>query len=109
MIDAAEAMPEEKFNFTPESLNIPGADYKGVRTFALQVRHVAASNYILWARGTVAALVNGRVPADERNRPAGQPGKVRLTGGRSFAAVISGLLPPLNGRGCRRGRRRGII
>ena len=47
-----EAMPEEKFNFTPESLNISGAEYKGVRTFALQVRHVAASNYILWAQVT---------------------------------------------------------
>ena len=46
---AAEAMPEDKFNFSPESLNIPGADYKGVRTFALQVRHIAASNYALWS------------------------------------------------------------
>ena len=47
--DAAEAMPEDKFNFSPASLNIPGADYKGVRTFALQVRHVAASNDALFA------------------------------------------------------------
>jgi hypothetical protein len=47
--EAAEAMPENKFNFSPESLNIPGADYKGVRTFALQVKHVAASNYALWS------------------------------------------------------------
>jgi hypothetical protein len=49
IIEAAEAMPEDKFNFSPESLNIPGAEYKGVRTFALQVRHVAASNYALWS------------------------------------------------------------
>src|SRR5215472_8237983 len=47
--EAAEAMPEDKFNFSPENLNIPGADYKGVRTFALQVKHVAASNYALYA------------------------------------------------------------
>ena len=47
--EAAEAMPEDKFNFAPESLKIPGADYKGVRTFAQQVRHVAASNYALYA------------------------------------------------------------
>jgi len=47
--EAADAMPEDKFNFSPESLNIPGANYKGVRTFALQVRHVAASNYALFA------------------------------------------------------------
>jgi hypothetical protein len=49
MVEAAEAMPEDKFNFSPESLNIPGADYKGVRTFAQQVKHVGASNYALWS------------------------------------------------------------
>ena len=49
IVDAAEAMPEDKFNFSPGSLNLPGADYKGVRTFALQVRHIAASNYALWS------------------------------------------------------------
>jgi len=49
IVEAAEAMPEDKFNFSPESLNIPGADYKGVRTFAVQVKHVAASNYFLWS------------------------------------------------------------
>jgi len=49
VVDAAEAMPEDRFGFSPESLNIPGSAYKGVRTFALQVRHVAASNYALWA------------------------------------------------------------
>ena len=49
VVDAAEAMPEDRFGFTPESLNLPGGSYKGVRTFALQVRHIAASNYALWA------------------------------------------------------------
>jgi hypothetical protein len=49
IVEAAEAMPEDKFNFSPASLNMPGSDYKGVRTFALQVRHVAASNYALWS------------------------------------------------------------
>jgi hypothetical protein len=48
VVDVAEAMPEDKYNFSPESLNIPGGDYKGVRTFALQVKHVAASNYFIW-------------------------------------------------------------
>src|SRR5579864_4114602 len=43
--EAAEAMPAEKFNFTPESLTIPGDDYKGVRSFAVQVNHIASSNY----------------------------------------------------------------
>jgi hypothetical protein len=49
ILEAVEAMPDSKFNFSPENLSIPGDDYKGVRTFALQVRHVAASNYALWA------------------------------------------------------------
>jgi hypothetical protein len=49
VVEAAEAMPEDKFNFTPESLNIPGDDYKGVRTFAVQVKPVASSNYFLWS------------------------------------------------------------
>jgi hypothetical protein len=49
IVEAAEAMPEDKFNFSPESLNIPASDYKGVRTFALQVKHIAASNYALWS------------------------------------------------------------
>jgi hypothetical protein len=49
IVESAEAMPEDKFNFSPEILNIPGGDYKGVRTFALQVKHVAASNYALWS------------------------------------------------------------
>jgi len=59
VVDAAEAMPEEKFNFTPESLNIPSADYKGVRTFALQVKHIAASNYFLWSPITGDKLPEG--------------------------------------------------
>ena len=75
MVDAAEAMPEEKFNFTPESLNIPGAEYKGVRTFALQVRHVAASNYILWAQVT-----GDKIPEDYKggNGPANLKTKAEI-------------------------------
>jgi len=36
VVEAAEAMPESKFNFSPEGINVQGSDYKGVRTFALQ-------------------------------------------------------------------------
>jgi hypothetical protein len=59
IVDAAEAMPEDKFNFSPERLNIPGADYKGVRTFAVQVKHIAASNYFLWSHLTGDKLPEG--------------------------------------------------
>jgi hypothetical protein len=33
-VGAAEAMPEDKYNFAPSSLNIQGSEFKGVRTFA---------------------------------------------------------------------------
>jgi len=59
IVEAAEAMPEDKFNFSPESLNIPGSDYKGVRTFAVQVKHVAASHYFLWSPITGDQLPEG--------------------------------------------------
>jgi uncharacterized damage-inducible protein DinB len=48
IFEIAEAMPEEKYNFSPESLNMPGNAYQGVRTFAQQLKHVAASNYAIW-------------------------------------------------------------
>jgi uncharacterized damage-inducible protein DinB len=57
ILDVAEAMPEEKYNFSPENLNIPASDYKGVRTFAGQVKHVAASNYFIWS-----PLIGEKIP-----------------------------------------------
>ena len=49
IVAAAGAMPESKFNFTPEELSLAGSEYKGVRTFAVQVKHIAASNYAIWS------------------------------------------------------------
>jgi uncharacterized damage-inducible protein DinB len=57
VVEAADAMPEDRFNFSPESLKIPGSDYKGVRTFAQQVEHVAASNYFLFS-----AITGDQIP-----------------------------------------------
>ncbi len=48
IVELAEAMPEDKFDFSPEGLNISGGDYKGVRSFAQEVKHIAASNYAIW-------------------------------------------------------------
>ena len=59
VVEAAEAMPEDKFNFSPESLNIPGSEYKGVRTFAVQVKHTATSNYFIWTPITGDKLPDG--------------------------------------------------
>src|SRR6266853_701225 len=48
VVEAAEAMPADKFDFTPASLNIPGAAYKDVRTFAVLVKHTATANFRFW-------------------------------------------------------------
>jgi uncharacterized damage-inducible protein DinB len=70
--EAAEAMPEDKFNFSPESLNIPGSSYKGVRTFAGQVKHIAASNYFIWSGlagdPLPANLKDGNGPEDVKTK-----------------------------------------
>ena len=41
-VDAAEAMPDDKFNFAPPE---SAGDFKGVRSFGEQVKHVAEANW----------------------------------------------------------------
>lgn len=41
-VSAAEAMPEDKFDFAPPAT---AGEFKGVRTFGEEVKHVASSNY----------------------------------------------------------------
>jgi uncharacterized damage-inducible protein DinB len=44
-VSAAEAMPEDKYSFAPTA-----GEFKGVRTFAEQVRHVGDANYQFYSR-----------------------------------------------------------
>ncbi|HEV2699107.1 MAG TPA: DinB family protein [Terriglobales bacterium] len=44
ILAAAEAMPEDKFGFTPNA-----GEFNGVRSFAEQLKHIAADNYLLGA------------------------------------------------------------
>ena len=44
VVSAAEAMPDDKFNFAPTQ-----GEFKGVRTFAQQIKHIAAVNYMMGA------------------------------------------------------------
>ena len=44
VVSGAEAMPEDKFNFAPTQ-----GEFKEVRTFAQQVKHIAAVNYMFGA------------------------------------------------------------
>jgi hypothetical protein len=53
-VPAAEAMPEDKFGFAPTN-----GEFKGVRTFGQQIKHVAAVNYELGA-----AILEEKPPVD---------------------------------------------
>lgn len=59
IMSSAEAMPESKYDFTPESLQIKNADFKGVRTFAGQIMHLATDNIFIWS-----AITGDSVRAD---------------------------------------------
>jgi uncharacterized damage-inducible protein DinB len=74
-VDAAEAMPDDKFNFAPGTLNIPNSEYKGVKTFAEEVRHVAATNYLLWG-----AITGDKSPIEskEDNGPSSLKTKAEI-------------------------------
>jgi uncharacterized damage-inducible protein DinB len=52
-VDAAEAMPEDKYEWAPPE---SAGEFKGVRSFGDQVRHVTAGNFVF------AAMVLGQTP-----------------------------------------------
>ena len=54
LVPAEEAMPEEKFGFAPTA-----GEFKGVRTFAMQAKHVAAVNYLV-----ASAILGEKPPVD---------------------------------------------
>src|SRR5262245_10853661 len=58
VIGAAEAMPEADFSFSPETLKIQKSDYQGVRSFAGELKHIGASNYLLWSPVTDDKLLD---------------------------------------------------
>jgi DinB superfamily len=44
LVPAAEAMPGDQYNFAPS-----GDNFGGVRSFALEVRHVATANFVIYS------------------------------------------------------------
>lgn len=60
-VDAVEAMPEDKFNFAPPE---SAGDFKGVRSFSAQVKHVTGSSYYFFG-GT--AMTQDAVKAKEES------------------------------------------
>ena len=73
-VPAAEAMPEDKYSFAPTS-----GEFKGVRTFAEQVKHVAAVNYLV-----AASILGEKPPVD----PGGENGPATV---KSKAEIVKFL------------------
>lgn len=65
VVPAAEAMPEAKYSFAPTA-----GEFIGVRTFAEQVKHLAANNY------RMAARIQGQTPTPDQEAESG-PAAVR--------------------------------
>jgi uncharacterized damage-inducible protein DinB len=60
IVPAADAMPEEKYLFAPTA-----GQFAGVRTFAQQVKHLAANNY------RMAARIVGQTPTPDQEAETG--------------------------------------
>ncbi len=58
IMTSAQAMPEDRFYFTPENLHIPNSNFKGVRTFAGQIMHLATDNILIWSAITGDSVRN---------------------------------------------------
>jgi uncharacterized damage-inducible protein DinB len=65
VVPAAAAMPEQKYSFAPSS-----GEFSGVRTFAQQLKHLAANNY------RMAAYISGQKPTPDQESETG-PDEVR--------------------------------
>jgi len=67
--EAADAMPEDKYSFAPSN-----GEFKGVRTFAQQVKHVAAVNYVFGA-----AILGEKSPVEgDENGPDSVKSKAEI-------------------------------
>jgi DinB family protein len=62
LVPLAEAMPEDKYSFAPP---VTYGEFKGVRTFGQQVKHLAANNY--WQ----VARILGETPDLEMTKETG--------------------------------------
>lgn len=93
-IPAADAMPDDKFDFAPTE-----GEFKGVKTFAQQVKHVAAINYFL------GATILGEKPPVEIGNPEMGPDTLKtkaeimafLKGSYDYAHKAIQSITPKNG------------
>jgi uncharacterized damage-inducible protein DinB len=71
LLPLAEAMPENKYGFTPTN-----GEFNGVRTFGQQLKHVAATNFIY-----ASSILGEKAPVDvgeDENGPASLKTKTEI-------------------------------
>jgi len=72
LVPLVEAMPEDKFTYAPTQ-----GEFKGVRTFALQAKHIAHTNFLIFA-----PLLGEKLPAnvkpEEDNGPDSMTSKADI-------------------------------
>src|SRR5260370_21810281 len=88
LLPLAMAMPEDKYGFAPTN-----GEFKGVRTFAQQLKHVGATNFIY-----ASSILGEKPPADVGDEEDG-PASLMTKGGileyvsGSFAYVCQAVAP----------------
>ena len=92
VVSAAEAMPEEKYSFAPTS-----GEFKGVRTFAEEVKHIGFANHLFFGP-LVGETIDAKSIEQNANGPAELKSKAEIVQylKDSFALghrAISGITP----------------
>ena len=72
VVSAAEAMPEDKYSFAPTN-----GEFKGVRTFAEQVKHVAFANHLFFGP-LMGESVDAKSVEENTNGPASLKTKAEI-------------------------------
>jgi uncharacterized damage-inducible protein DinB len=66
-VSAAEAMPEDKFDFAPPAT---AGEFKGVRSFSAQIKHVTEANYYFFGSLSDAELKTKSESVDKLKKKA---------------------------------------
>jgi len=72
VISAAEAMPEEKYSFAPTN-----GEFKGVRTFAEQVKHIGFANHLFFGP-LMGEAIDAKSIEENANGPAALKTKAEI-------------------------------
>jgi uncharacterized damage-inducible protein DinB len=99
VVSAAEAMPEEKYSFAPTN-----GEFKGVRTFAQEIKHIAFANHLFFGP-LMGETIDAKSIEENTNGPENLKSKAEIVqylkdsfalGHRALATVTSdNLVTPL--------------